>query len=290
MTTMQALSQAQSYRKIELQSAEDLRFLIANVKRAAYQKLDLNFPPSAAVLDDDEGVADAGKRGRGNGNVKGKEDALRRRVEDLVLDYVRQTFEYAYANITVNGLPAPSLFPSKASTRDGTAGKGSEVDDEVEIEYEPFDTELATRVQGLHASIESLTLSTTSLRRTAPADAAAAFKERFATLLEEDEAIVAAMRPPSTSALSSSAAPSSTRIATEAGARKDKGHGTEMEVEVDMAVEKIQAALPRQREMEQTWAGAVTGLVALKDTLPGTVAKLERAERAVEYLGGAEGS
>ena len=51
------------HRKIELQSPEDLRYLMDNVSRRAREKIDLNLPPSAAP----EG-----------------EDALRRRVEELV--------------------------------------------------------------------------------------------------------------------------------------------------------------------------------------------------------------
>jgi kinetochor protein Mis14/NSL1 len=50
-------------RKIELQSPEDLRYLVDNVSRAAREKIDLHLPPNAAP----EG-----------------EDALRRRVEELV--------------------------------------------------------------------------------------------------------------------------------------------------------------------------------------------------------------
>ncbi|KAH0543979.1 hypothetical protein FGG08_001746 [Glutinoglossum americanum] len=54
------------HRKIELQSPEDLRYLIDNVSRRAREKIDLNLPPSAAP----EG-----------------EDALRRRVEELVHEF-----------------------------------------------------------------------------------------------------------------------------------------------------------------------------------------------------------
>ncbi|KAK5295726.1 hypothetical protein LTR16_000709, partial [Cryomyces antarcticus] len=52
-----------AHRKIELQSPSDLSYLVQNVSRAARQKIDLHLPPSAAP----EG-----------------EDALRRRVEELV--------------------------------------------------------------------------------------------------------------------------------------------------------------------------------------------------------------
>jgi kinetochor protein Mis14/NSL1 len=51
------------HRKIELQSPDDLTFLMDNVSRLARDRIDLHLPPSAAP----EG-----------------EDALRRRVEELV--------------------------------------------------------------------------------------------------------------------------------------------------------------------------------------------------------------
>lgn len=57
-----------AHRKVELQSPADLAYLLANVQRAARQKIDTHFPPEAAP--------------------EGGEDAMRRRVEELV-DEVR---------------------------------------------------------------------------------------------------------------------------------------------------------------------------------------------------------
>lgn len=51
---------AELHRKIELQYADDLRYLINNMRRAANEKIDLALPP-----------------------IEG-EDSLRRRVEELV--------------------------------------------------------------------------------------------------------------------------------------------------------------------------------------------------------------
>jgi kinetochor protein Mis14/NSL1 len=52
------------HRKIDLQSPQDLTYLLANIHAAAQQKVDIHFPPSAAP--------------------KGEEDAFRTRVEQLV--------------------------------------------------------------------------------------------------------------------------------------------------------------------------------------------------------------
>jgi kinetochor protein Mis14/NSL1 len=51
---------AEALRKIELQEADDLRYLVANLRRAADEKIDLALPP-----------------------IEG-EDALRQKVEELV--------------------------------------------------------------------------------------------------------------------------------------------------------------------------------------------------------------
>lgn len=51
------------YRKIELQAPADLTYLIANISRAARDKIDKHLPPDAAPEGD---------------------DAMRRRVEQLV--------------------------------------------------------------------------------------------------------------------------------------------------------------------------------------------------------------
>ena len=62
-----------AHRKVELQSPADLSYLIANVSRAAREKIDKHLPPDAAP----EG-----------------EDAMRRRVEQLV-DEVRRKASFS---------------------------------------------------------------------------------------------------------------------------------------------------------------------------------------------------
>ena len=62
-----------AHRKVELQSPADLQYLIANVSRAAREKLDRHLPPDAAP--------------------EGGEDAMRKRVEQLV-EEVRERESY----------------------------------------------------------------------------------------------------------------------------------------------------------------------------------------------------
>ena len=54
-----------AHRRVELQSPQDVTYLIANVQRQARTKMDRNFPPDAAMEGD---------------------DAMRKRVEKLVDD------------------------------------------------------------------------------------------------------------------------------------------------------------------------------------------------------------
>ena len=61
---LSALNMDTTHRKIELQSPADLNFLKANATRAAREKIDLHFPPSAAPTTGD--------------------DAMKKRVEELV--------------------------------------------------------------------------------------------------------------------------------------------------------------------------------------------------------------
>ena len=52
------------HRKIDLQSPQDLTYLLDNIRKAAQEKLDLHIPPSAAP--------------------KGEEDAFRTKIEHYV--------------------------------------------------------------------------------------------------------------------------------------------------------------------------------------------------------------
>jgi len=75
------------FRKVELQSPADLQHLEATARRAAREKIDRALPPSAAA----------------NGS-SGEGDVLRRRVEQLVDEYIKNTFQGVRANVVVNGV------------------------------------------------------------------------------------------------------------------------------------------------------------------------------------------
>lgn len=74
--------EAPHHRKIDLQSPADLTYLHTNVVALSRRKLDLNFPPSAAVTSNANANGDGD--GDGNGNGDGGSDPMRERVKELI--------------------------------------------------------------------------------------------------------------------------------------------------------------------------------------------------------------
>jgi kinetochor protein Mis14/NSL1 len=127
---------SKDFRKIELQSPEDLRYLLSQAERVALQKVDSRLPPGTA------------------------EESERERVKALVLQYVHATFSLAQPNITINGLPSLPIEDYQKP-----------VD-----EYEPFDARLNEEVATLHAKVEQRILDNAKLRRSVPAVVARGFE------------------------------------------------------------------------------------------------------------------
>ena len=113
-------------------------------------------------------------------------------------------------------------------------------------------------MQALHATLETLTLATTELRRTAPARAADAWRERHAAAVSDEEDVMNRLKE---------------------GAAAAEGEDA-------MAMDAETLGLKRAEDVQRTWGRAVDGLVGLKTSLPGTAARLERAEKAVNYVEG----
>ncbi|KFA79071.1 hypothetical protein S40288_08158 [Stachybotrys chartarum IBT 40288] len=146
---------AQVQRRIELQSPEDLTFLVGNVRKAARARVDEAFPHvEAAAADDDD---------------------LRNQIEALVNEYIDKTFALAAPNLSINGLPVPSDITSRTApvTPEPT--------------YEPFDTRKRQRVADLIAQEERLLEEVAALKRSVPARAAAEHAEHLAASLKRDQ-------------------------------------------------------------------------------------------------------
>ncbi|EFY92496.1 kinetochore protein mis14, putative [Metarhizium acridum CQMa 102] len=172
-----AASQAQ--RKIELQSPEDLAYLVAKVRGAAAARINEAFP-----------------------HVPGQgEDELRNQIESLVNEvrppppppsttqvqrltpkqYIDRTFTLAAPNLSINGLPVSSteyLSPSPA-TRDT---------------YEPFDARKRQRVAELISQEEKLLEEVAALKRSVPGKAADEQAARVRDAIRHDEEMVEARR------------------------------------------------------------------------------------------------
>ncbi|KAJ5748924.1 uncharacterized protein N7511_010620 [Penicillium nucicola] len=146
---------AAHHRKIELQSPADFIYLYTNTVALARRKLDLNLPPSA--IDNET------------------PDPMRERVRELVDDYINTTFETASSSISINGLDSTSeQFPFPAALTKPTET----------VEYEAYDTELASRVTALYAQLESLTTGIAQQRRDAPRRAAREYAAQLKGLIQ----------------------------------------------------------------------------------------------------------
>ncbi|MCJ1362302.1 hypothetical protein MMC16_001405 [Acarospora aff. strigata] len=308
------------HRKIDLQSTHDLTYLQRNILNAARRKLDLHFPPGAAVREGD---------GNGNGTGTGTgEDVLRGAVErdvravsgcgfeQLVFagrrvgmgwetrlnvnvkrgsgsrkesvgvgwladywhwhwrgkQFVAQTLLYAKRNVTINGLdvplppppPAPSSSTSRAtrsnahhlsSSLDPTAEDAMEgIQTEEEIEYEPYDPRLATKLQSLYLSLEAETTAVAKMRRDVPAKAAALWKEAYAYTIE-----------------------------TEAEVQREE-EAVKVELEGDLFGTLGLEGGERWEGMRDVYGRACEGLVGLKGGMTETVGRCERAERVADVV------
>lgn len=248
MDSESVVSQVQ--RRIELQSPEDLTYLITNVRNAAAARLNEAFPH----VDGHEG-----------------EDELRNQIEAMVNNvslintvfqltipsarerlgadsdekYINKTFTLASPNLSINGLPVTAgAFLGGAPTAPDTT-------------YEPFDARKRQRVADLITQEEKLLEEVASLKRAVPSRAAAAHAEKLRDGLKADEDVLTELRGK-----------------VEAGAAAPEGGPWLQGV----------GPLERQEDMEKGYRGAVEVLARLKTDMAAMLAKMERARVAGEYV------
>lgn len=119
-------------------------------------------------------------------------------------------------------------------------------------ELEPFDTKLAQRIQALSSQIEHETLQLANLRRQAPQETAQKFTQSFEKQSEEYEA----------------------RLKADEEAKMEAAKAVSVEV----------GNMERIDEMQSTWQKGNENLAALKSGLGGTVARMEKAQKAAEVV------
>jgi kinetochor protein Mis14/NSL1 len=158
--------------------------------------------------------------------------------------YIDKTFSLAAPNITINGLPVD--IKSYLSSQDRAQSTTEEV-------YESFDGRKRQRVEDLTREEEDLLREIAALKWTIPTAAAQKLDESFKDGVMADEAALDAKRT----------------------AIQARGGG---DVVLEVPV------LERQEDVEKAFRDAVDGLARLKKEMPATVARMERARVAGEYV------
>ena len=119
-------------------------------------------------------------------------------------------------------------------------------------ELEPFEGGLAQRIQDLSAQVEEHTLHLANLRRSAPQDSA----QRFARTFEKHSLAL------------------DSRLSAGEDVQMQAANSTKMEI----------PPMERVGETHRTWQKGTEDLSGLKTNLGGTVARLERAQKAMEVI------
>ena len=174
--------------------------------------------------------------------------------------YIRRAFALAAPNLTINGLPVdPAPFWDDEDDDDGArtgkkGKKGKKKQAPVE-ETEPFDTRKRQRVEDLSREEEDLLRDIALLKRRVPAAAVRTLEQALSAQLAADDAATAALEE----------VLQQQRAADEAA---------EAEAEANSQDTTLSAA---------SFSEAVAGLGRLKQAMPATVARMERARVAGDY-------
>ncbi|EPS43443.1 hypothetical protein H072_2573 [Dactylellina haptotyla CBS 200.50] len=144
--------------KVRLDTIAEYKTLLNRVERLSHDKLAQHFPPSA--------------------NPSAKDEAYRKRVEDLVAEYVRRLFDLANQNISINGNDIGNVE---------SVLKAGEED-----QYEPYEDKLRVRVNELIAQVGSATAEIAKLRREIPKKAAIAYAKKITADIDKEVALAEA--------------------------------------------------------------------------------------------------
>ncbi|KAF6219333.1 hypothetical protein HO133_005158 [Letharia lupina] len=158
--------------------------------------------------------------------------------------------EYIVQTLTraLPSLTLNGLDPSPTLLRPNAAPEANTPDDN--SNYEPYDPRLAERLRTLYAEFDTQSTRIAELRRDAPGAAARGYVERLEAELKREKEME----------------------------KEREWQGLHMEAEyLDLGIVK------RKDDMERMWGRGTERLVEL-GKIPGVLAKLERAEKAVEVV------
>ncbi|ETS85253.1 hypothetical protein PFICI_03278 [Pestalotiopsis fici W106-1] len=212
-------------RKIELQSPEDLTYLLANVRRAAAERVNEAFPPVEGAQGEDE---------------------LRDRIEELVEEYITKTFTLSAPNLSINGMGIDDISPDLAilSADYDPSSKGPA---QPEVVYTPFDPRLRARVEDLTREEEDLLRDIAALKKSIPGATAAAHAATFKAGLKQDEEALEAAKTKIATASDNGADAERERAAGGGGLNLDK---LERQEDVERAYGRaVQGLTKLKREM-----------------------------------------
>lgn len=204
--------------------------------------------------------------------------------------YISQTFTLSAPNLSINGFdldattfPAVYLSDPSSSTINNNNKKRtrSSKKEPVEVvQYEPFDARKRARVEELARQEEDLMREIAALKRKLPGAAAQGFTEGFWDGVQKDEAAFAAAKERAMQELLVAGDPGDGEAQEEDTASAAAGRKKTPRVLLD----GVNNPLERQTEVQRTYAGVVDTLGRLKREMPATVAKMERARIAGEYV------
>jgi len=157
--------------------------------------------------------------------------------------------------MSINGMDSKEMEAELAKAQDGegrfmrTPGTPAKL---TVAEIEPFDTKLAQRIQNLSAQIEQRTLDLANLRRNAPAQTSQRYQEAYTKRSEIYDA----------------------RLKKDEEAKLGVARSTKVDI----------GEIERLDEMQNTWSKGTDQLLELKASLGSTVARMEKAQKAVGVL------
>lgn len=292
-----------AHRKIELQSPEDLTFLINNVRRAAEEHINAAFPPVDDTQDDgadelrvriEKLVADVcllaarPHQGQIKRHIKKKKRLTYRAFSSNKQQYISQTFTLAAPNLSINGFDLdaktfPAVYldtPSPSSTRNLRKRRGDNAQPDEIVQYEAFDARKRARVEELAREEEDLMREIAALKRRVPAATAKGFAEGFWEGVRADEEALGRARDGAIAAVAGGGREVEGQEEKEG---EEEGEDARKSSKPKPVLDSI-GPLERQARVEAGYGAVVDTLGRLKREMPATVAKMERARVAGEYV------
>lgn len=214
--------------KLQL-TAEDVRFVREQFLSATDAKINGHLPQMTF-----------------EGQDKPKEDPMRSKVEQLVKEFIHESFELTRHGMMVDGVD----MSTRPVLRDDLAAPREEI--------EPFDFELNDNLRQLYRKVDDLTLEIARLRRTLPLEATVAFSNALKTRQESQKQAEALIQKETEETVDG------------------------LEEEVDRV--ESEARLEQLLQIKQDYYGVIEKLGTLIRTLPESKAQIDQLDETLKFL------